>query len=755
MNGPTEAPNNPPLRPTLPPVRTTSAANVAGLPRPAPSPQHNSRSPRRGHSDGDLLFDPRRSVVGAAIPPAQGNGYTGWTSPSAAAAAPPALPESRDEQLAIWRTFLQNLPPGTDPSQRGAAVQQAMARAREQRQRMQEARDTHRRSSQSRPTGIRPPSMRAGSGSYPNFSRPTSVQSLIDGRPHEGAPAISPSNGPTHSASEEHSVPRWQPDSEVAECPICGRAFAFWFRKHHCRKCGRVVCASCSPHRITIPTQYIVRPPTESVADPSNSHVPIIDLSQDDDEVPSPASAHVPVPLEGGREVRLCNPCVPDPNPLPPPSYPGSSSRMESSDPSHAPRVPEPSAQPHWTHASFPGPAPGPRPPDQFGADAALHLPTSSESARLDNRYESPRQMSASYRGENPLGPIPFENHVPARPFQGGSRPPYNYPTPFGSAPNAGPHPGRPYRPSISYPLRPPHQAPQGLPPGIRGPPPHRGPQHRHHVSASAVPGPYHRYQSMLDVDSPLPPYLPPPHPGQSQLQPPQPSPMPQLAEEDECPVCHGELPPKGPNGEETAREAHVAACIETHMTPSLVPAPTSGPQPLSGSATHADAASISPVSPSDEQLAGPSSSAPPAASGLPLPGTDPQSGGGPARATGRRRTNGMFPYLATEKDCVAEDGEAQECVICFEDFEPGVEMGRLECLCKFHRVGARPEARHVPSYNIYWSIHTDQAFAALYSFVVGYQGSWSVSSASGRPRLNHLLQARLTPRILTCQGRR
>lgn len=48
-----------------------------------------------------------------------------------------------------------------------------------------------------------------------------------------------------------------------------------------------------------------------------------------------------------------------------------------------------------------------------------------------------------------------------------------------------------------------------------------------------------------------------------------------------------------------------------------------------------------------------------------------------------------MVVYHASEKDCVGEDGEGmQECVICFEEFSVGVEMGRLECLCKFHKVG-------------------------------------------------------------------
>ena len=47
-----------------------------------------------------------------------------------------------------------------------------------------------------------------------------------------------------------------------------------------------------------------------------------------------------------------------------------------------------------------------------------------------------------------------------------------------------------------------------------------------------------------------------------------------------------------------------------------------------------------------------------------------------------------MIVYLANEKDCIGEDGERpQECVICFEEFAVGDEMGRLECLCKYHKV--------------------------------------------------------------------
>jgi len=38
----------------------------------------------------------------------------------------------------------------------------------------------------------------------------------------------------------------WQPDSEATICPCCKLEFKATLRKHHCRKCGRVICAGCS-----------------------------------------------------------------------------------------------------------------------------------------------------------------------------------------------------------------------------------------------------------------------------------------------------------------------------------------------------------------------------------------------------------------------------------------------------------------------------------------------------------------------------
>lgn len=130
--------------------------------------------------------------------------------------------------------------------------------------------------------------------------------------------------------SRRYVVPSWQPDSEVNECPICNRPFTWMFRRHHCRKCGRVVCNDCSPHRITIPRQFIVHPPgPDTLPSPTFSSMSrradSIDSSGDDEldlGASSPRRQSAIIQLEGGEKVRLCNPCVPDPQPDPLPNYP-------------------------------------------------------------------------------------------------------------------------------------------------------------------------------------------------------------------------------------------------------------------------------------------------------------------------------------------------------------------------------------------------------------------------------------------------
>jgi hypothetical protein len=44
----------------------------------------------------------------------------------------------------------------------------------------------------------------------------------------------------------------WAADSTQNQCTLCDSKFTMIKRRHHCRKCGSLVCASCSPHRLLL-----------------------------------------------------------------------------------------------------------------------------------------------------------------------------------------------------------------------------------------------------------------------------------------------------------------------------------------------------------------------------------------------------------------------------------------------------------------------------------------------------------------------
>lgn len=154
---------------------------------------------------------------------------------------------------------------------------------------------------------------------------------------------------------------------------------------------------------------------------------------------------------------------------------------------------------------------------------------------------------------------------------------------------------------------------------------------------------------------------------------------QPQLREEDQCPVCHNALPPRGIDGSETGRETHIAACIETSLSSAVPSTLQLAPRAVAEAAMTAN-----------ESIAGQAGGSNAILEGSRRAWQTPGRGDGAFETIGnsRQRVRGMVVYQATEKDCVGEDGAGQaECVICFEEFEAGVDMGRLECLCKFHKV--------------------------------------------------------------------
>lgn len=388
-----------------------------------------------------------------------------------------------------------------------------------------------------------------------------------------------------------------------------------------------MVCANCSPHRITIPRQFIVHPPSDS---PSTRGT-FIDLTGDD-ESPVVSSPGPYRHLGGGEEVRVCNPCVPDPNFSPPPQVPGDWR------PSSIAGSPYNALPPHYR-----GPMNRPLLPQHLSSQS-----NESSQSQTDPARSRPPDLFTDRR-------ISFHNRTRVSDLF----PPPPMPQQSGEYI----HPAVRSRPVSQY-------TPQLLNN------PHR---HQHSASASSIPPPY---RSLLDMNPRASIHAP--------------VPRRQIAEEDECPVCGEELPPKGPDGSTLAREQHVQDCIGSHFG-----APVSSPLTAPNTATSA-AINASAATPADAQ-----SQQPPAitsSSSLPISRTrgmsnaqqtssSPSSGHGPAGAGEPSRTRRattstrMLVYDATEKDCIGKDGEPQECVICFEEFEQGDRMGRLFCLCKFHRV--------------------------------------------------------------------
>ncbi|CAG8672274.1 1645_t:CDS:2, partial [Cetraspora pellucida] len=68
----------------------------------------------------------------------------------------------------------------------------------------------------------------------------------------------------THSISskeKENFEGKWENDEDVKECRRCQKPFnTFFRRRHHCRRCGQVVCYECSSERIVMSPDQVVTP---------------------------------------------------------------------------------------------------------------------------------------------------------------------------------------------------------------------------------------------------------------------------------------------------------------------------------------------------------------------------------------------------------------------------------------------------------------------------------------------------------------
>ncbi|XP_076205958.1 lateral signaling target protein 2 homolog isoform X2 [Aptenodytes patagonicus] len=54
-------------------------------------------------------------------------------------------------------------------------------------------------------------------------------------------------------AAGTHRLPEWVPDSTCSQCSACRSPFTLLRRRHHCRSCGKIFCARCSPHTAALP----------------------------------------------------------------------------------------------------------------------------------------------------------------------------------------------------------------------------------------------------------------------------------------------------------------------------------------------------------------------------------------------------------------------------------------------------------------------------------------------------------------------
>lgn len=58
---------------------------------------------------------------------------------------------------------------------------------------------------------------------------------------------------------ENRKIYKWVDDTSITKCYNCELTFNFYYRKHHCRSCGRIFCYKCSEKKIYIPLEMQVK----------------------------------------------------------------------------------------------------------------------------------------------------------------------------------------------------------------------------------------------------------------------------------------------------------------------------------------------------------------------------------------------------------------------------------------------------------------------------------------------------------------
>jgi hypothetical protein len=65
------------------------------------------------------------------------------------------------------------------------------------------------------------------------------------------------------ASQQEQSQPEraWESDAKAKTCRVCFRKFGLLLRRHHCRRCGLVVCDKCSPWKVFLNASDILQDP--------------------------------------------------------------------------------------------------------------------------------------------------------------------------------------------------------------------------------------------------------------------------------------------------------------------------------------------------------------------------------------------------------------------------------------------------------------------------------------------------------------
>ena len=88
----------------------------------------------------------------------------------------------------------------------------------------------------------------------------TSLEALSSPRAKPGQAA--PTSSSSSAVPSGHMLPRsaWQPNADADECSLqtCSNKFGYWYTRHHCRSCGRVVCSACSSRMVSVTCGLLV-----------------------------------------------------------------------------------------------------------------------------------------------------------------------------------------------------------------------------------------------------------------------------------------------------------------------------------------------------------------------------------------------------------------------------------------------------------------------------------------------------------------